>query len=42
MNLVIVQIYMSHSGLADEEVEERYDKIEEIVERERRRGHVLS
>ena len=39
--LVIVQIYMPHSGVADEEVEEIYDKIEEIVEKEKK-GCVLS
>ena len=32
VNLVIVQIYMPHNGVADE-VEETYDKIEEIVEK---------
>ena len=28
MDLVIVQIYMPHSGVADEDVEETYDKTE--------------
>ena len=27
---------MPHSGLADEEVEETYDKIEEIIEKEKK------
>ena len=35
VDLVIVQIYMPHSGVADEQVEETYDKIEEIVEKEK-------
>ena len=33
VDIVIVQIYMPHSGVADEEVEQTYDKIEEIVEK---------
>ena len=32
----IVQIYMSDRGLADQEVEETYDKREEIVEKEKK------
>ena len=36
VDLVIVQIYMPHSGVADEEVEETYDKVEEIVEKEKK------
>ena len=35
VDLVIVKIYMPHSGVAHEEVEERYDKIKEIVEKEK-------
>ncbi|KAJ4440072.1 hypothetical protein ANN_08204, partial [Periplaneta americana] len=35
MNLLLVQVYMPHSGLVDEEVEESYDKIEEIVEKKK-------
>ena len=35
MDLVIMQMYMAHSGVADEEVEESYDKIKEIVEKEK-------
>ena len=35
VDLVIVQIYMSHSGLAGGEVEETYDKRGEIVEKEK-------
>ena len=37
----IVQIYMSDSGLADQEVEETYDKIEEIVEKEKKGACVI-
>ena len=36
MDLVIVQIYMPHSGVADVEVEETHDKTEEIVEKEKK------
>ena len=36
VDLVIVQIYIPHSGVVDEEVEETYDKIEEIVEKEKK------
>ena len=35
VDLVMVQIYMPHSRLANEEVEETYDKREEIVEKEK-------
>ena len=37
----LVQIYMPHSGVADEEVEETYDKIEEIVEKEKKGACVI-
>ena len=36
VDLVIVQIYMPHSAVADGEVEETYDKIEDIVEKEKK------
>ena len=36
LDIVIVQIYMPDGGVADEEVEETYDKIEEIVEKEKK------
>ena len=41
MDLVIAKIYMSHSGVADEEVEETYDNIEEIVEKEKKGACVI-
>ena len=36
-----VQIYLSHSGLEDEEVEETYGKIEEIIEKEKKGACVI-
>ena len=41
VDLVIVQNYMPHNGVADEEVEESYDKIEEIVEKETKGPFVI-
>ena len=41
LDLVILKIYMPHSGVADEEVEETYDKIEEIVEKEKKGACVI-
>ena len=35
MDLVIAQIYMPHSGLVNEEVQETYDMIQEIVEKKK-------
>ncbi|KAJ4436324.1 hypothetical protein ANN_18955 [Periplaneta americana] len=35
-DLVLVQIYMPYSGLADEKVAKSYDKIEEIAEKEKK------
>ena len=41
MDLVIVQIYMTDSGVADEEMEGTYDKIEEMVEKEKNGACVI-
>ena len=41
VDFVIVQIYMPHSGIADEEVEEIYDKIEGIVEKQKKGACVI-
>ena len=36
-----MQIYMPHSGVEDEEVEETHDKIQEIVEKEKKGACVI-
>ena len=41
VDFAIAKIYMSHSGVADEEVEETYDKIEDIVEKEKKGACVI-
>ena len=41
MDLVIVQIYLPHSGVADGEMEETYDKVEDIVEKEKKGACVI-
>ncbi|KAJ4450724.1 hypothetical protein ANN_02154 [Periplaneta americana] len=41
MDLALVQVYMPHSGLADEEVEESNDMIEDIVEKEMKGACVI-
>lgn len=41
IDLVPVQIYMPHSRLTDEEVEESYDKIEVTVEKEKKGACVI-
>ncbi|KAJ4449695.1 hypothetical protein ANN_01099 [Periplaneta americana] len=41
LTVVLVKVYMPHSGLADEEVEESYDKIGEIVEKEKKGACVI-
>ncbi|KAJ4435509.1 hypothetical protein ANN_18125 [Periplaneta americana] len=38
---LVMQVYMPHSELADEEVEENYDKIEEIVEKQKKAACVI-
>ncbi|KAJ4444711.1 hypothetical protein ANN_06508 [Periplaneta americana] len=40
-DLALVQIYMPHSGLSHEGVEESYDKLEEIVEKEKKEACVI-
>ena len=41
VDLVIMQIYMPHNGVADEEGEDAYDKIEETVEKEKKEACVI-
>ena len=38
---MIVQIYMPHSGVVDKDVEETFDKIEDIVEKEKKGACVI-
>ncbi|KAJ4434539.1 hypothetical protein ANN_23101 [Periplaneta americana] len=42
MDLVLVQVCMPHSGLADEKAEESYDKIKDIAEKETKGAYDLA